>query len=169
MCTRIALQLLWYVDMVTKELRQSGEAQSAALSQPVEKRDLMLPAILCFTSHFIHYNEWMEGRREGGRKGRRKEGKNQKEGRKEKEGRQRRSQDLRKEKNNPGAIESRQPSFFSIFFYKNQCVTRGYKVLKRHSELANSFQVRYSFCPSHPFSHTESELVQLSMTKFVNL
>lgn len=51
----MALLLLWYIVMVTKELVKSGEVQSIAMPQPVEKRNLILPGILGL--HLtIHYN-----------------------------------------------------------------------------------------------------------------
>jgi len=58
--------------LVTKELRQFGEVQSAALPQLVEKRDLMLPGMLHVMSQFIIMCGWKEGEREEERE----EGKN---------------------------------------------------------------------------------------------
>lgn len=74
----------------------------------------------------------MDGKKErGGEKGR-EEGKKEVEGRKRKEGRGRKKKEnlgVKKGKNSQGTIENGQLSFFTIFLmYKNQCVTRAYKV-----------------------------------------
>lgn len=63
MCTRIALQLLWYVDMVNKKLRYFG--QSTALHHSVERRDLMFLGILhLHLTWFVIMGKWKKGRRE---------------------------------------------------------------------------------------------------------
>lgn len=70
----------------------------------------------------------MEEGREGGRKAGREAG------------RKRKENESKREKNNPMSNKNGQRFFSAFSEYKIQCVTRIYKVQKRHSEHANSIQ-----------------------------